>query len=66
MNKMEEQKQWDVLYKMTHCKDLKWRSKCDGYDVSLEFPYTGRKIIYVVTSDGPPGLPVPPAPPSPL
>ena len=49
MNRKLEQKQWDTLYKMTHCANLSW--ECDGYNISLQFPYNGRKIIYVVTSD---------------
>ena len=49
MNRKLEQKQWDTLYKMTHCADLSW--ECDGYNISLEFPYNGRRVIYMVTTE---------------
>ena len=48
MNRKIEQQHWDVLSKMTYCKDLIW--EYDGCDVSLEFPHNNHSIIYVVTS----------------
>jgi hypothetical protein len=49
MNRKLEQRHMDILYKMTHCVDLRW--ECNGYNISLEFPHSGHSFtIYMVTT----------------